>query len=155
MFSSASSSRRAAALFAAALVGLGVASASTGVAAAQSSTIGEVSSRATNPQPWLGNQPFITSKRHMGGNHWVVDVWSPANRAVVSNNVLLPPGDQPRPSFYLLPGVEGGQAGMNWMTHSDIGRWAVGKNVNVVMPLGGAYSLYTDWNAEDPILGSQ
>ena len=36
---------------------------------------------------------------------------------------------------------------------SDIGRWAVGKNVNVVMPLGGAYSLYTDWNADDPILG--
>lgn len=153
MFSYVSRSRRAAALFAAAMVALGAASASAGSASAQSSTIGEVSSRATNPQPWLGDKPFITAKRHMGGNHWVVDVWSPANRAVISNNVLLPEGDKPRPSFYLLPGVEGGQAGMNWMTHSDIRHWAVGKNVNVVMPLGGAYSLYTDWNAEDPILG--
>lgn len=128
----------AAALFAAAMVALGAASAGIGSASAQSSTIGEVSSRATNPQPWLGDKPFITEKRHMGGNHWVVDVWSPANRAVISNNVLLPEGDKPRPSFYLLPGIEGGQAGMNWMTHTDIRHWAVGKNVNVVMPLGGA-----------------
>lgn len=128
----------AAALFAAAMVALGAASAGIGSASAQSSTIGEVSSRATNPQPWLGDKPFITEKRYMGGNHWVVDVWSPANRAVISNNVLLPEGDKPRPSFYLLPGIEGGQAGMNWMTHTDIRHWAVGKNVNVVMPLGGA-----------------
>ena len=128
----------AAALFAAAMVALGAASAGIGSASAQSSTIGEVSSRATNPQPWLGDKPFITEKRHMGGNHWVVDVWYPANRAVISNNVLLPEGDKPRPSFYLLPGIEGGQAGMNWMTHTDIRHWAVGKNVNVVMPLGGA-----------------
>ena len=128
----------AAALFAAAMVALGAASAGIGSASAQSSTIGEVSSRATNPQPWLGDKPFITEKRHMGGNHWAVDVWSPANRAVISNNVLLPEGDKPRPSFYLLPGIEGGQAGMNWMTHTDIRHWAVGKNVNVVMPLGGA-----------------
>lgn len=128
----------AAALFAAAMVALGAASAGIGSASAQSSTIGEVSSRATNPQPWLGDKPFITEKRHMGGNHWVVDVWSPANRAVISNNVLLPEGDKPRPSSYLLPGIEGGQAGMNWMTHTDIRHWAVGKNVNVVVPLGGA-----------------
>lgn len=64
----------AAALFAAAMVALGAASAGIGSASAQSSTIGEVSSRATNPQPWLGDKPFITEKRHMGGNHWVVDV---------------------------------------------------------------------------------
>ncbi|MCQ9676576.1 hypothetical protein [Corynebacterium sp. BF-R-2] len=127
MFSYFSHSRRTTALLAAAMVALGATSASIGPASAQSSTIGEASSRVTNPQPWLGNKPFITSKRHVHGNHWVVDVWSPANRAVISNNVLLPAGDKPRPSFYLLPGVEGGQAGMNWMTHSDIGRWAVGK----------------------------
>lgn len=42
---------------------------------------------------------------------------------------------------------------MNWMSHTDIGPWFAGKNVNVVMPIGGAYPLYTDWNTADPILG--
>lgn len=105
------------------------------------------------PQPWLGNTPFIVSKKHVDGNHWKVRVWSPANRAVVDNNVLLPSGDQPRPSFYLLPGLKGGQAGLNWMSHSDVKSWFANKNVNVVMPLGGPYSLYTDWDTSDPILG--
>lgn len=104
-------------------------------------------------QPWLGNTPFIVSKKHVDGNHWKVRMWSPANRAVVDNNVLLPSGDQPRPSFYLLPGLKGGQAGLNWMSHSDVKSWFANKHVNVVMPLGGPYSLYTDWDSADPILG--
>lgn len=122
-------------------------------AMAQSSHLEKVSSRVTNPQPWLGDQAKIVGKRHINGNHWVVDVWSPANREIITNNVLLPGGDQPRPSFYLLPGIQGGQEGMNWMTHTDVGPWFADKNVNVVMPLGGPYSLYTDWNQADPILG--
>ncbi|MCQ9333710.1 esterase family protein [Corynebacterium phoceense] len=104
-------------------------------------------------QPWLGNTPFIVSKKHVDDNHWKVRMWSPANRAVVDNNVLLPSGDQPRPSFYLLPGLKGGQAGLNWMSHSDVKSWFANKHVNVVMPLGGPYSLYTDWDSADPILG--
>ncbi|WP_258531120.1 hypothetical protein [Corynebacterium phoceense] len=102
------------------------------------------------PQPWLGSTPFIVSKKHVNGNHWKVRVWSPANRAVVDNNVLLPPGDQPRPSFYLLPGIKGGQAGLNWMSHSDVKSWFANENVNVVMPLGGPYSPYTDWDSTEP-----
>ena len=74
MFSYVSVPRRTATLLAAVMVALGAASAGVGSASAQSSTIGEVSSRVTNPQPWLGDEPFITSQRHMGGNHWVVDV---------------------------------------------------------------------------------
>ena len=27
------------------------------------------------------------------------------------------------------------------------------KHVNVVMPVGGKFSMYTDWNADDPVLG--
>ncbi|APT91953.1 esterase [Corynebacterium phocae] len=109
---------------------------------------------ANNPQPWLGNNAFIVEKTHVHANHWRVRVWSPANRAIIENNVLVPenaPG--PRPSFYLLPGIEGGQQGLNWLVSTDVKPWFARKNVNVVMPLGGPYSLYTDWSSPDPILG--
>lgn len=145
----------AAAFAAVAALGFGLASPAAPSAQAQSSLIDGTFQLPGNQskQPWLGNQPKIVNKRHVNGNFWKVDVWSPANRAVITNNVLLPGGNQPRGSFYLLPGIQGGEQGMNWMSHTDIGPWFAGKNVNVVMPIGGAYSLYTDWNTADPILG--
>lgn len=95
----------------------------------------------------------VVSRQHIVGNYWKIRVWSPANKRVIVNNVLLPAGDQPRSTLYLLPGLEGGMQGQNWITHSDVEQFFAGKNVNVVMPLGGAHSLYTDWQQRDPILG--
>lgn len=95
----------------------------------------------------------LVSKEHVYGNFWKVRVYSPAMNQVITNNVLLPAGDAPRPTFYLLPGIEGGMQGQNWITHSDVEQFFAGKNVNVVMPLGGGYSLYSDWQQRDPVLG--
>lgn len=105
-------------------------------------------------EPWRGSTPHVVSKTHISGNHWKLRVWSPANRRVVDNNVLVAAGTAPRGSLYLLPGIQGGQRGMNWMTHTGVARWSVSKNVNIVMPLGGNSSLYTDWNSYDPFLGT-
>lgn len=105
-------------------------------------------------EPWRGNTPHVVSKTHISGNHWKLKVWSPANRRVVTNNVLVAAGTAPRGSLYLLPGIQGGLRGLNWMTHTDVARWSANKNVNIVMPLGGNSSLYTDWNSYDPILGT-
>ncbi|AHI22817.1 alpha/beta hydrolase [Corynebacterium vitaeruminis] len=141
-------SRLVRAAIVAATIATSVIGAGPAVAQSSSSLPGSAS-----PQPWLGDAPYIVSSNQVDGNYWRVDVWSPANRVVISNNVLLPGHGGPRPSLYLLPGLQGGQAGMNWMSHSDVKNWALDKNVNVVMPLGGPYSLYTDWDFNDPILG--
>lgn len=65
------------------------------------------------------------------------------------------PGDTrlPRPTLYLLAGVDGGVDGATWGTKTDVMGFFRDKNVNVVQPLGGAYSYYADWRAEDPALG--
>lgn len=122
------------------------------VPASAQSSLAQMTSSNYNGE-WLGDTPFITGKTQVDGNFWVVDVWSPANATIVSNNVLLPSTNTPRSTVYLLPGIAGGTSGMNWVTNSDIKSWAQDKNANFVMPLGGKFSLYTDWEESDFILG--
>ncbi|MEV4238439.1 alpha/beta hydrolase family protein [Nocardia sp. NPDC049737] len=59
----------------------------------------------------------------------------------------------PRPTLYLLAGVDGGEDGATWGTKTDVMGFFGDKNVNVVQPLGGAYSYYADWRVADPVLG--
>ncbi|WP_067564994.1 alpha/beta hydrolase [Nocardia acidivorans] len=59
----------------------------------------------------------------------------------------------PRPVLYLLNGAGGGQDTANWKRNTDATQFFADKNVNVVMPIGGAFSYYTDWRADDPRLG--
>ncbi|WP_433680466.1 alpha/beta hydrolase [Nocardia sp. CA-119907] len=58
-----------------------------------------------------------------------------------------------RPTVYLLAGVDGGTDGSTWATKTDVMRFFSDKNVNVVQPIGGAFSYYADWRAVDPVLG--
>ncbi|WP_245154109.1 esterase family protein [Rhodococcus sp. 1R11] len=51
----------------------------------------------------------------------------------------------PSPTVYLLNGAGGGVDGMDWYTQTDVVSFFADKNVNVVTPVGGAYSYYTDW----------
>ncbi|WP_024804027.1 alpha/beta hydrolase family protein [Nocardia sp. BMG51109] len=62
--------------------------------------------------------------------------------------------DRPAPTFYLLNGANGGSDG-NWMETTDLVRFFRDKQVNVVIPFGGAGSYFTDWKVDDPILGRQ
>ncbi|PKV79204.1 alpha/beta hydrolase [Nocardia fluminea] len=77
---------------------------------------------------------------------------------------VLPAADRSAkaPVLYLLNGVDGGvgpagdwRDGGNWITRADADSFFAGKQVTVVMPIGGAGSYYTDWRADDPVLGRQ
>ena len=59
----------------------------------------------------------------------------------------------PRPALYLLNGAGGGQDLASWTAKSDAMQFLSSKNVNVVTPIGGMWSYYTDWKQRDPVLG--
>jgi S-formylglutathione hydrolase FrmB len=59
----------------------------------------------------------------------------------------------PRPTLYLLNGAGGGEGQATWDARTDIDEFFEGKNVNVVTPLDGSFTYYTDWERDDPVLG--
>jgi S-formylglutathione hydrolase FrmB len=59
----------------------------------------------------------------------------------------------PRPVLYLLNGAGGGEDTATWQRNTDASRFFADKNINVVQPVGGRSSYYTDWRAPDPVLG--
>lgn len=58
-----------------------------------------------------------------------------------------------RPTLYLLNGAGGGEDSATWQRRTDMASFFADKNVNVVTPVGGAFSYYTDWRNDDPKLG--
>lgn len=68
---------------------------------------------------------------------------------------VITPADTsaPRPTLYLLNGAGGGEDSATWQRNTDIVEFFADKNVNVVTPMMGAFSYYTDWLKEDPELG--
>jgi S-formylglutathione hydrolase FrmB len=60
---------------------------------------------------------------------------------------------KPRPSLYLLNGAGGGVDGASWQAQSDVREFMADKNANLILPIGGMFSYYTDWIKDDPILG--
>lgn len=83
---------------------------------------------------------------------------SAAMRKSISETVLLPADrTRPVPTLYLLDGIDAGvytrYTESGWTTQTDVVRFMADKPVNVVLPIGGTASYYTDWNATDPVLG--
>ncbi|TRW79881.1 esterase family protein [Mycolicibacterium sp. 018/SC-01/001] len=84
-----------------------------------------------------------------------VSVFSPAMNKVVVNDVFTA-AKTGAPTFYLLPGIDGGDdldgprapGTKSWFGMTDIQGFFANKNVNVVSPLGGPFSWYTDWVAD-------
>ncbi|TLG09068.1 esterase family protein [Nocardia cyriacigeorgica] len=81
-----------------------------------------------------------------------IDVYSPSMDKVVTNRVIRAAGAG-APTLYLLTGAGGGSDGISWWNDTDVAQFFADRNVNVVMPVGGGYSLYTDWMADDPLMG--
>ncbi|MFF3228266.1 alpha/beta hydrolase [Nocardia suismassiliense] len=81
-----------------------------------------------------------------------IDIYSPSMDQVVSNHVIRA-ADGPAPTLYLLTGIGGGEDGISWWHNTEVRDFFADKNVNVVLPIGGAFSMYTDWHADDPIIG--
>ena len=87
-------------------------------------------------------------------------VWveSPAMGREIQVQVLLPAAQGvSRPTLYMLDGVsagkESGYKESTWTQKTDIVDFFADKQVNVVLPVGGSSSYYTDWNVPDPVLG--
>ncbi|MYR05768.1 esterase family protein [Gordonia sp. SID5947] len=90
--------------------------------------------------------------------HATVTVYSAAMRRPISVTVLLPRDrGKPRPTLYLLDGIDAGvytkYTESGWTYQTDVARFMADKNVNVVLPIGGTGSYYTDWATRDPVLG--
>ncbi|MBF6270077.1 alpha/beta hydrolase [Nocardia farcinica] len=82
-----------------------------------------------------------------------VFVDSPAMGRVIQVQVLHPAGGGARPSYYLLDGLDPGVGQSTWTNATDAEAFFRGKNVNVVLPVGGQASYYTDWQTDDPKFG--
>ena len=96
----------------------------------------------------------ITDIQHVNDRWDKVSVYSPSMNLVIVNDVFKAPKSG-APVFYLLPGIDGGDnldPGANfapgtksWFGMTDIQGFFANKNVNVVSPLGGSFSWWTNW----------
>lgn len=85
-----------------------------------------------------------------------VYVQSPAMGRIVQLDVLLPANQAaPHPTLYLLDGNGSTetQTLSTWTMRTDIVNFFSDKQTNVVMPVGGGGTFYTDWLADDRKLG--
>nr|WP_245718478.1 alpha/beta hydrolase family protein [Nocardia miyunensis] len=98
-----------------------------------------------------GRGPAILGVRPLGGTQYQVVVYSAAMKRPVPLWVSHP--DRPAPTLYLLNAVDGGEDGGPWNVRTDAARFFADKPVNVIVPIGGRASYYTDWAANDPVLG--
>ena len=78
--------------------------------------------------------------------------------AAMNKNIpvtVLTPRDRstPSPTLYLLNGAGGGEDSATWDARTDYKEFFADKDVYVVTPIGGAFSYYTDWQRDDPVLG--
>ncbi|MEV0247159.1 alpha/beta hydrolase family protein [Nocardia sp. NPDC050712] len=88
------------------------------------------------------------------GTQQTVQVFSPAMGRAIPIQVLRAANrSAPRPTLYLLNGSGGGPNGSGWDAQTDVIQFLQAKDVNVVTPVGGANSYYTDWIREDAKLG--
>jgi diacylglycerol O-acyltransferase / trehalose O-mycolyltransferase len=101
--------------------------------------------------------PQITDIQHVNDRWDKVSVYSPSMDKVIVNDVFKAPKSG-APTFYLLPGIDGGDnldpggnwapGTKSWFGMTDIQGFFANKNVNVVSPLGGQFSWFTNWVAD-------
>ncbi|MCM6775666.1 esterase family protein [Nocardia sp. CDC159] len=93
----------------------------------------------------------ILEVRPLGGRQYSVVVHSAAMNKAVTVWISHPGG--PAPALYLLNAVDGGEDGGPWTARTDVAEFFADKSVNVIVPMGGRASYYTDWVSDDPVLG--
>ncbi|QLY34938.1 esterase family protein [Nocardia huaxiensis] len=101
--------------------------------------------------PRIDRTALVASEaRH--GDWERIYVASASMRRVVPVDVLRGGGSAPRPTLYLLDGVEAEETS-GWLTKGRAAEFFSGKPVDVVITSGGVGSMYTDWQHYDAMLG--
>lgn len=144
-----------------ALTGVGLAAVTAPTAGAQSAqgvdtstALGFTTSpRPTAPPPADTSRPQILRVQPIEGRKVLADVWSPSMNKAIPTFLLLPANPGPAPLLHLLNGVGGGEDHVGWAYHTDYEQFFADKQVLVASPEGGRFSLYTDWQRPDPVLG--
>lgn len=77
---------------------------------------------------------------------------SHAMRREIAIDTLIGTGPAPRPTLYLLDGVDGGPTS-GWLTRGGAAEFFADKPVDVVLTTGGTASMYADWLRVDAALG--
>ncbi|WP_063712712.1 alpha/beta hydrolase [Nocardia concava] len=96
--------------------------------------------------------PHLDHIDRAGQRQQMFHVYSAAMQRVIPLQVIA--AAQPNsPTLYLLNGASGGTDITNWYSRTDVVSFFWSKNVNVVTPVGGEFSYYTDWQRDDPNLG--
>ncbi len=96
----------------------------------------------------------LTSVEHESDRTVIANVYSPSMDKVIPLRIRTPAdSSEPRPTLYLINGSGGGQGIATWEKQTDVEDFFSDKNINVVTPLLGGYSYYTDWRNDDPALG--
>lgn len=115
-------------------------------------TLGAAAAQATpTPDPKISRVDTVI---HDNPQHTTLIVWSASMQKMIPITVLRPRNtSKPRPTLYLLNGAGGGEDSATWTAKTDYVKYFADKNVNVVTPIGGAFSYYTDWQRDDPVLG--
>ncbi|MFE3023872.1 alpha/beta hydrolase [Nocardia tengchongensis] len=96
----------------------------------------------------------IASSKYTGDRNLTLQVYSAAMGKNIEVDVQRAADtSQPTPVLYLLNGAGGGTDSATWQKRTDVLNFLADKNVEVVQPVGGAFSYYTDWREPDPTLG--
>jgi diacylglycerol O-acyltransferase / trehalose O-mycolyltransferase len=105
--------------------------------------------------PVSADGSHIASYTIVNDRNIALHVFSAAMNQDILVNVQRPADPSaPRPTLYLLNGDGGGQDAATWVHKAPVVlRFLATKNVNVIQPVGGMNSYYTDWRRPDPALG--
>ncbi|MDY3127264.1 MAG: alpha/beta hydrolase family protein [Corynebacterium sp.] len=73
---------------------------------------------------------------------------SPAMNGRVIPLAVIKAKDAGRPTIYLLNGAGSAEQNADWLNMTEVVNFYAEKNINVVVPMAGAFSYYTDWQQE-------
>ncbi|MCP9619017.1 esterase family protein [Nocardia otitidiscaviarum] len=109
---------------------------------------------AVSPAGTSADGSRIVSVRTVDDRHLTLQVYSAAMDKNIEVDVQRPADTSAAaPTLYLLNGAGGGEDSATWNKQTDVLGFLAAKDVNVVQPIGGGFSYYTDWRAPDPALG--
>lgn len=133
-----------------ALMLVAVLSVGAGAATAAPST---GSSDGGAPGPSAPSKLQVVSSEALSPTRTALFINSPAMGRTVQVQLLQGRGTGPRPTVYLLDGLSSPAGDSDWIRKTDIEAFFANKPVNVVLPVGGEGTYYTDWARPDPRRG--